>query len=391
MIKGAAMHLLFLLKEGEFYNMDVHFNSFKVTYETLNKFMRPVRDSQYVKSMNIFINLDDFFHKLHQPLINNEFQLAGDGASKQFISNIFNLIAHYRWWGISSMRCDNVKVYAFFTSSSKNFKNSIYIPDYRNHFIEINATANAANHFVNTAIKSSLEILKVISNYIPNVYCIDTKYLEPSVLPLYIQNEVNSADWNILISRDTYDLQYAYRDKWFVIPPKGDNTIVVNQTGLWNYINIKERVNRMEELHYPYQLYLISKAIVGDKYRSIPKLRRIGWKTLFKCLDELISKFPDASDTILIDELVKMMKGKNILDAQMRNNLYTTNIELQIETMISVDRAMIDSQLMDIIDYENLKTLNQKYNQFNKYPINLKFLCDEFVSNKKKIKTPFDV
>ena len=370
--------------------MDIHFNSFKVTYEILNRFMKPVRDSQYINSINIFINLDDFFHKLHQPLINNEFQLAGDDAPKQFISNIFNLIAHYRWWAISSMKCDKVKVYAYFTSSSKNFKNSIYISDYRNHFIEINETANTANHFVNTSIKSSYELIKVIANYIPNVYCIDTKYLEPSILPLYIQNEVNSADWNILISRDTYDLQYAYRDKWFVIPPKGDSTIVINQTGLWNYINIKERVNRLEDINYPYQLYLISKAIVGDKYRSIPKLKRIGWKTIFKYINELLEKFPNTSETILIDELVKMMKGKQILDIQLRNNLYTTNIELQLETLISVDRAMIDSQILDITDYENLKMLNQNYNHFAKYPLNLKFLCDEFVT-KRKNKTPFDI
>lgn len=371
--------------------MDVHFNSFKITYEILNKFMKPITESQYIKSLNIFINLDDFFHKLHQPTINNEFHLAGEDAPKQFISNIFNLIAHYRWWGVSNVKCSNVKIYAFYTASSKNFKNSIYIPDYRNHFIEINANSNASNYFVNHAIKSSYELIKVISNYIPNIYCIDTKYLEPSVLPLYIQNEINPADWNILISRDTYDLQYAYRDKWFVIPPKGENTYLVNQTGLWNYINTKERVNRMDDLHYPYQLYLLSKAVVGDKYRSIPKLRRIGWKTLFKFLDQLMEKFPNSSESTLTNELIDILKGKQVLDSQMRNNLYTTNIELQLETMISVDRAMIDSQIIDIRDYENLKTLNLKYNQFAKYPLNLKFLCDEFVSFNKNNKTPFDV
>ena len=45
-------------------------------------------------------------------------------------------------------------------------------------------------------------------------------------------DEINKMDWNILVSRDPYDLQYSYRNKWNMLIPKGDYSMVVNQTGI---------------------------------------------------------------------------------------------------------------------------------------------------------------
>ena len=109
--------------------MDSHFNSYKARYELLNKYMLPICRSQIVHTMNIFINLDDLFHIMHNPLINSEFQICGKDAPIQLLSNIFNLIAHYRYWAIKNHY--DCKVYAIYTSTIRSFKNNIYIPAYR--------------------------------------------------------------------------------------------------------------------------------------------------------------------------------------------------------------------------------------------------------------------
>lgn len=364
--------------------MDSHFNGYKAKYEILNKYMLPICNSQIVTSMNIFINLDDLLHIMHNPLINNEFQICGKDAPKQLVSNIFNLIGHYRYWAIKNHY--KVKIFCIFTSTIRSFKNNIYIPNYRDHFKKINAQENASCFFVNNAIQMALPILPIIAKYIPDIYIIDSKYLEPSMIPLFLSEEVSEMDWNILVSRDPYDLQYSYRNKWSLLSPKGDQSRVVNQHGIWNYVNYKERIFKDEiDLKYTYSLYILAKGAVGDKYRSIPRLRKIGWKTLFKYLDEIMEENPSAGETTLKIKLIEKIKGKSTLtNESINDNLNSINIDLQKSAMMEIDKTLITSQIIDVPDYDNLQELNRT--QFMQYPMNLQFLC-----NANRIKqTPFD-
>lgn len=366
--------------------MDSHFNGYKARYEIMNHFMLPICNSQIVSSMNIFINLDDLFHILHNPLINDEFQVCGKDAPKQLLSNIFNLIGHYRYWAIKNHY--SCKVYAIYTTTIRSFKNNVYIPSYRDHFKIINATENTKCYFVNNAIQLTTPILSVISKYVPDVYIIDSKYLEPSMIPYYIATEIHQADWNLLVSRDPYDLQYAYRNRWSLLTPKGDNSNVINQYGIWNYVNQKEKVFKDEiDLHYPYSLYVLAKAVVGDRYRSIPRLRRIGWKTLFKMLDQVMEENLSAGETTLKLKLIEKVKGRSSLTNEMINaNLNAINIELQTESMMQIDRSLINDQIIDVPDYNNLQEMNRT--KLMDYPINLQFLCN--TKEKKGPVTPFD-
>lgn len=371
-------------KGGE--KLDSHFNGYKTKYDILNKYMLPICTSQIVNSLNIFINLDDLFHMMHNPLINNEFQICGRDAPKQLISNIFNLIAHYRYWAIKNhFTC---KVYGIYTTTIRSFKNNIYIPQYRERFKQINAKENAGCYFVNNALELAMPMIPIISKYIPDIYLIDSKYLEPSVIPLFISEEVNPASWNIIVSRDPYDLQYAYRNKWSMITPKGDYSRVVNQEGIWDYVNFREKVFKDDRpLNYPYDLFILAKASVGDKYRSIPKLRKIGWKTLFKYLDQVMDENPSTSVTTLKLKLIEKIKGRSKLtNDQINDNLNVINIDLQKEAMLEIDKTVVMSQIIDVPDYENLQELNRV--QFLKYPLNIQFLCN--TSSISAHKSPFD-
>ena len=366
--------------------MDSHFNGYKARYEMMNSSMLPIYRSQIVTTMNIFINLDDLFHSLHNPLINNEFQICGRDAPKQLLSNIFNLIGHYRYWAVKNHYA--VKVFVIHTTTLRSFKNNIYIPEYRKHFKQINAQENASCFFVNNAIQMVNPLMPIISKYIPDVYIVDSKYLEPSMIPLYISEEILPASWNLLISRDPYDLQYSYRNKWSLLSPKGDNSRVVNQQGIWNYVNFRERVFKDEtDLKYPYGLYILARGAVGDKYRSIPRLRKIGWKTLFKFLDEIMEENPSASETTLKVKLVEKIKGRSSLtNDEINRNLNAINIEMQKNAMLEIDKALINDQIIDVPDFNNLQELNRT--NFSQYPLNLQFLCNTTTINEPS--TPFD-
>jgi hypothetical protein len=320
------------------------------------------------------------------PLINNEFQICGTNAGKQLTSNIFNLLGHYRNWAIKNRI--KVKVFGIYTTTLRSFKNAIYVENYRKKFKDNYDSQNATYYFINEAIKNSTPVLPIICNYVPDVYLIDSKYLEPCIVPYYISNEVFKMDWNLLISRDPYNLQYSYKDKWSLISPKGENSRFIKKTDLWNYLNVKERIYKDPiDLKYNHELYIFAKSVVGDKYRSVPRLRKIGWLTLFKYLDEIIEKYKDSSYTTMQLQLLELLKGeKKITDADINNNLSVISVENQIDTLNEIDKSGILSQIRDIPDYENLKYLNTT--QFIKFPLNLQFLCNELVEYKKK--TPFD-
>lgn len=359
--------------------MDVHFNAYKARFDTMDQIMRPILSSHNIRSVNVYINLDDVIHTLHKPFINLEFQTAGINSHKQFIMNVLNLLGHYRQWCIrKGLVCRIIGVY---TTASKIFKNNMYITDYRKKFSTYMDEVTAEFYFINDAIRNSIKLMNIIASHIDKVYLINSKYIEPSVLPLYISKNMLNADWNILISRDLYDLQYSYRDKWTYISPKGDNTRSINNTSLWNYIKIKENVYDDMSIEYSTDLFPIVLSLVGDTYRNIPRLKRCGWKTVFKYLNQLYTADIPLSEISLQVELIKKITNNvtSLVDA-LNKNLESVNIELQESKISETDAGIIKEQLIDMPDVDTLLELNKKY--LTLYPLNLPFLTNATVTKK---------
>ncbi len=366
--------------------MDIHFNSYKVKYMKMDQMMSPIIRSKNIKTANIFINLDDIFHKLHRPQVNTEFQLAGEHAGKQVISNIMNVIAHYRQWAVR--KGWETRVIGYYTSAYRGgFKNKLYVSKYRKKFIDINNPVTADYYFINQGIHDADKLFKVISQYIDKVYIIDSRFLEPSIIPYFFSTEVFSADWNIVISRDTYDMQYAYMDTWSFIYPKGDNTRIVDKSNIWDTIASFEKVKTYSNTYSPF-LYPATICVVGDKYRNIPRIKRVGWATLFKILDRVSEYSDDKTQTTIQLLLFEELVGKTTTLEMIKNNLNAIDIPAQVKRMGEIDRADIHAQIIDVPDYENLMELNRLH--FSKYPINLPFLTEQR-SRSQSMRNPFGV
>lgn len=352
--------------------MDVHFNAYKARYELMENHIRQLRRSQYVQSIDIFINLDDVFHNMHRPNVNHEVQVAGIKAYLQLASHIINLIAHYKNWahkmGMKS------RVFAIYTTQTMWYSNSIYLPCYRDYFGVINDPSNQTYFFVNDAIKKAIPIAKNIGDYVEDVFLIDSHYLEPSMVPLLLKDRgTANYDWSMMVSRDTYDLQYAYRDKWIFVSPKGDNTRLINKGNMWEYIGQKEHVTN--EKHnasfYHHDLLPMGISVAGNKYRNIPRLRRIGWKTIFNYLDEVTEK-ETSSISIITNRFADLLKSKGVSEESLANNMRCVSIEQQVHVANDIDWASITSQLQYVTDHKAIGTINQFY--FEEFPINIPFL-----------------
>ena len=356
--------------------MDRYFHAYKIKYNLLNTYMRPIWNTQMIRTINIFINLDDFYHMLHKPNINREFQVISNNAAKQMTSNIFNLIGHYKNWAIKN----NIQptVFLIYTTATKTFKNSIHLPSYRNHYFNINSDTNGDFYFINSAINGAKDIIPVIAKYLKNIYAIDSKYIEPSVVPYYLAKKYPK-DWNIVVSRDEYDMQYCCLDKFSVISPKGDNSTFLTKQTMWNHLITKENINIDHPFYYDPKLYVTMKAIAGDRYRGIPRLKRCGWKTIFNYLDEL-GRFDDASkETYALqqDKLCDLIMHKNVNVDELNRNIYCIDVMQQVNAFMNTDIAIIDNCIEDMEDFVTLNKVNSDI--FGEFPLNLNFLCRELV------------
>lgn len=344
--------------------MERMFNAYKIRYEMLNEQFLPSRASNGVHNVNIFINLDDFYHRIHKPYTELEFQTTGTGVSKQIVANLLNLIAHYKNWAAKEkMGC---KIYLIYTTA-RVFKNAVRISRYREYYNLINSPTNLDFFHINQAIENGFSILQVLTKYVQNIYAIDTSYLEPSMVPYYLSLKYR-ADFNLFVTRDEYDFQYVAFHNWAIIMPKGDESILVTKGNLWDIVREKNSIER--EIYFHPDLFVAAKTILGDKYRTIPKLTRTGWKTVVKYLEKVSS--PDASEDTLrlqLDELRKFIDTKKIQDTSYTNNFYCTSVKQQVEAMLESDKAIIDHQLQDLDDQAALEEINRTI--FREFPIEL--------------------
>ena len=366
--------------------MDVHFNAYKVKYQMMDTLFLPIIRSKEIRSCNIYIDLDDIFHKLHRPSVAREVQLSGEHAGKQIISNVLNIIAHYRQWAVR--KGWQTRVIAFYTSAIHGgFKNNLYVPKYRKHFCDINHELSSEYYFINQAIRESEKLFRIMSQYIDKVYIIDSRYLEPSIIPMWFSEHVFRASWNILISRDPYDLQYSYIDTWSFVCPKGENTRIFDRSNMWDFIASTEKIKDYSTEYDP-SLFPLTLSVVGDSYRNIPRIKRVGWKTLFSILERISKYSEDKTRTTMQILLCQELVSKNTTMENITNNLNAIDIEAQYARIGDIEKADLQSQIIDVPDYENLLELNQMY--FSKYPINLPFLTEQKEISRKS-KNPFGI
>ena len=345
-----------------------------VKYDILDQYIEVIKRSRYISSMDIFINLDDVCWNMHRPWCESEAAIMGINARKHFAVGIMNLIAHYRKWAYNNRI--KMHVYGIYTSHYGQFKNAVYLPAYREHWIDDTKPddRNERFRFINDTVSKGFPIAKSIADYVEDVYIIDSHYLEPSMIPYYLkQSGIAQGKWSMMVSRDMYDLQYAYLDNWIYIRPKGDASQIISRNNLWDYVaaheHVKTPTTKMEL--YNHNLYPLTLAINGDRRRSIPRLRKLGWRTLFTLL-EACTERETSSLQIITSRFLDIVAEKGATSSLVERNLSCTSIVSQYNVMTDIDRTSIASQIKNVPDHAALESANNAF--FGDYPINIPFL-----------------
>ena len=343
--------------------IDPIFNMYKTKFTVLDQLhlLDPTKNK-----VRVFINLEMVLKTLLSARNNNQLYAEGDpnDAKLSIISNIVNLGQHYRLYFAKYRKKSEIYIYCNYPHD--RFKNSDFIIGYRSYYVN-KVLKNDNCLYIIKALEDAFQFLKVLGKYVDGVYLITENSVESSVIPYIIKE--NSSDetdhvQDIIVSNTKYDLQYVNHG-FSVLYPMGDDSTVINQTNVVD--KLKDICRVKTDINIPPSFIPFIISMIGDRYKSIPKMAGVGLSTVLKTIDMGITKKLITTSTTNIEML------SNIIREQHReafvNNYKCVDINLQYNRLSKSDIHRILSNIEDKFDDNALRTINERY--FQMHPLML--------------------
>jgi hypothetical protein len=358
--------------------MDALFNMFKVKFSKLDELMtKHCTEITPDSKINLFINLEPILKKLVAANIDDYLKVRSEEKTFEMISNIINLAAHYRLFFTKNKLYS--KVYLYMNHPFKtDYKNRNINPDYRKYF-EHRYTKNTKTTVLGNTLSQVLPFTKIILDYVDGVYLIEAESIESSLVPHIITNESKSNEINFVLSNDKYDYQYANKG-FHIIRPKKEESYIINQSNLIQMIKTEEKIVNDIEVESHFYPFILS--LLGDKYRNIDKIKRIGLASLLKTIKGAIDNDIISKDVHNINILANIIKDE--YRGFLLANYYCVDIDTQFQMLNIKDLYSITSQVNDKFDNVALKKINDQY--FKLHPILLLELtgANNLIKKKKR-------
>lgn len=340
--------------------MELYFNMFKIRYLLMDDLLKDIEFTDG-EEINIFINIENVLKKITSTIEDRENMITGPKRNLLLTSCVFNLIAHYRNYFNKRKVCSKVYLYGP-ENEEVEYINKIYNSDFRSNLPLLNRDKTTS---IGNTYKNSIKMMKTILSYVEGVYFITTGIIEPSVLPLIIINDVDTRNKkNFMISDDRYEYQYTQQN-FYILKPRLEKSVLIDKNNVMDVIKYKTKCNNIENPDINFLPFIIS--ILGDQYRSIEKIKRMGVSSLFKMINNGIENNLINNTVSNINSLLQIIEKKNHNEATI--NYLTTNINEQYKRLNQSDIGYIKSQIFDKYDSGYLNELNEEY--FIEFPLNV--------------------
>lgn len=358
--------------------MEVFFNMYKIKFDILNKFILNT-EIDLSKDNYVYINLEPVLRRIIHSNIDNDLRIKKEERILEFISYVFNLASHYRLYFASKKTYCKLYLYMGYPFDVSYINNDVYTV-YRQNYKDL--FGNGVNIGLRTIIEESIELLKTILEYIDGVYMIESGNIEPSLIPLIIDNHNDSkCKNNFIITTDKYDYQYCLKD-YYVLRPKQNHSYILYKGNIINQMMIEDKMIP-EKYNINYNIIPFALSILGNDIRSLPKIKGMGFKTIIKGIQKGVDVglISDKVNNIFI--LSKILKEE--VQEQVFQNYICTDLDTQYKKIKEVEKYNIINQLNDKFDNKELKELNDNY--FIYTPLNLMEILSACKYKKvKKIK-----
>lgn len=353
-------------------SFSVCFNIMKIRYIDYDQSFDELQTIGPNDSINVFINLESVFNYITMIKDLDKKLVTEDNFVQIMVSDILNLAAHYkRFFRGNKLQ---TKVFLYMTSfDSNSFKEMKFNEDYRSYYLNKFNTNPRFSTLTDYLKNEILPEAEQICQFIPNVYIINAKNIDASVIPYAVSN-LYSGSKNVIISSDYFDTQYSFKPGFTVHYLRRSplhSSITYTLHGYLKEI-IKRDPDQNTEINILNNLekYVCLLSVIGDKSRSIDPIKRVGAISVMKYLKA-------AQDNHLIDfDTSSVELLKEAFPSDMREDLVSNfnqySIEWKNQNIDEADKETIRSQIIDRFDNNSLLTLNST--RFYEHPLMLEEL-----------------
>lgn len=366
--------------------VDAYANSFKIKYLFLDKlFNNKLTETnkagkQIVQTANIFINFESLYNSIRNTTIEKFVKVATkkelNELYRNMISNFINIVAHYRKYFSKNRIKTNIFLYYNAIPEHKiEYNNTALVENYRQHFFS--SLTDLERLTVNSIIQEAISFMRIITEYIENVYMVSTDSVESSLVPMIINMENKyPANINIIISKDEYDLQYVNYNFLLVTKFKKD-AVLITKKNVIKYMCFRNKFEEKRLINPLLIPFIIS--CNGNRKRSIKGVSGFRFIKIYKSLEKLYEAGylnDDDEETFTITNIAHVINQSNFnflnrddIANQVVRNYRAVDLEYQYDVLSDVQKEKIFDQLTDKTDPSTLMEINDRY--FSDYPLML--------------------
>ena len=342
-------------------------NSKKVKYVVMDELIKklPVNTEE----INLFISIDSLLKSFYNPQVNEKINVLDSDDQYMLSSEIINIAAHYRHYFWSRYQ---IPTNYFFYYSDKEADYCVReLPTYKSSFYGKRLYNKVEFRNLNKMIYENLKLSSLLSEYLPNIYIINTKTLEPSVLPYYIiSKNGNSNDGllNLILTNERMEYQLANLDNTYILQMESDNSKIIGKNDLINEVLLKK--NKAKST-LDSNFYTTMLAISGVPNRDIVGIKGYGPSKANNKLNKLISNEEIMNNEISakLNLIYDKITDDKSLQSLILKNYKVISIENLYKNITPKEFHNIDNQLRNKSDNMSLMEINDKYYQY--YPLML--------------------
>lgn len=338
----------------------VYFNMLKIRYSVYDDSLTKADFLKPTDKVNVFINLETALKYLSMVKDLEKKLIVSRNFADQFKVDIINIAAHYKDFFVGNGLHTKVFLYMTdLTSELDGFKECETCEDFRSYYL-MKYTQNPKFIMLGDALKREvLPDVKMLCDYIPDVYYIASKNIDGGLIPLIISRKYPDRK-NLIISGDLHDTQYTYEANFLDhLHARSWNSNILccsTEDYLKQISKSKEIDPSFIQLFGNPSFYRILLSCIGDKYRSIPGITGIKFVKMTKILYEAIcgSKITkETTNPTILSELFP-----EDVQEDLYHNLMVTDINNELSMLGEGDIKAVTSQIIDQSDVNTLQQLN---------------------------------
>lgn len=339
------------------------FNMLKLKYAVYDESITSMGFLKPDDKINVFINLESAWIYLCSIRDLEKKIILNRNFKTEMVVDIVNIAGHYKEFFKNNGLETNVFLYTTdFNSEIEEFKESQFNPDFRAYYLN---KYNGNPKYITTMEALKDEILpkvKMLCDFIPNVYYISGNNIDGSMIP-YIIGQTMPDRQNFIVSRDPYETQYFFEDNFthhLYIRGYSKSSLSWNMRGYLKDISTLESItdDEVKLFESNRSFYLLFLACAGEKYRSIDGLRGIGLRSIYKYIKDSIDCNRITQDTSSIELLSKIFNDTE-MEERVTENFKCLDMRNSYKLLLQGEIKDITSQVVDRIDLNALKQLNQ--------------------------------